>query len=100
MIIQGKIRKEDLEEPFIKAAVDINGGALSIGCELHIDCAEELIQNGSKGGDIWGINIYPDYSIQFVSLINIRPKDGNRSMEIKNDGLRRTIADIVKKYLP
>ncbi len=100
MIVQKKISQADLILPFAKAAVDVERGLLSIGCDLHIDCAEELIGRGSASKDIWGFNIYPDHTLDFISLINIRPAQGNRSMAIKDLELQNTISSIVKKFLP
>lgn len=97
MIIKDKIKKEDLQSPFVKAAIDIKKEIISLGCELHIDCAEELIKNGSEAKEIWGFNIYPDGHVDFVSLINIRPADNNRSMEIQNQEIRQKITEVVKK---
>src|SRR3989338_5376095 len=100
MIVLKKISQAELVLPFVKAAVDVEKGVLSLGCDLHIDCAEELIQHGSASKNIWGFNIYPDHSLDFISLINIRPSEGNRSMEIKDDKLQAVISAIVKKFLP
>lgn len=99
MITEERINQSDLRPPFVKAAVDIEKEIVSIGGELHIDCAEELIENGSRRPDIWGINIYPDGRIDFISLINIRPQDNNRGMEIKDDVVREKILGIVGKFL-
>jgi hypothetical protein len=99
MIINDKIKKEDLESPFTKAVADIKKKTLSLGCELHSDCADELIRNDSKGSDLWGFNIYPDGHLDFVSLINIRPAVGNRSMEIKDKEICQKIEEIVRKFL-
>lgn len=99
IIGEGKIKKEDIQVPFTKAIVDINQEILSIGCELHIDCAEELIKNGSVAKDLWGFNIYPDFNLDFISLINIRPADNNRSMEIQNPEIREKIEKIFNKFV-
>jgi len=100
MLIKDRIKKENLEKPFSKAAVDIKRELISIGCELHIDCAEELVKDGSSQKDLWGFNIYSDGSLDFISLLNIRPADNNRSMEIQNQEIRQKIEEIVKKFLP
>lgn len=98
MIIENKIEKSDIQSPFTKAVIDIEKEILSIGCEFHIDCAEELTENGSQNKDLWGFNIYPDFHLDFVSLINIRPADNNRSMEIQNQEIREKIEKIFKKF--
>jgi hypothetical protein len=97
MIVKDRIKKENLEEPFTKAVADIKREIISIGCELHTDSAEELIKDGSNNNDLWGFNIYPDGSLDFISLINIRPADNNRSMDIRNQEICRKIEEIVKK---
>ncbi len=99
MIVKERIRKSDLQEPFAKAVVDVERKLISLGCELHIDCAEELIKEGSSAKDLWGFNIYPDGRIDFISLINIRPQDNNRTMEIKDLKIREEIQSIVKTFL-
>ena len=100
MIIgENKIKKEDIQSPFTKAVADIDKKILSIGCELHIDCAEELIKNDSEAKNLWGFNIYPDFHLDFVSLINVRPADNNRSMEIQNQEICDKIQGIFKKFI-
>ncbi len=85
----------------IKAVVDIGREVLAVGGELHADAEALLLNDGSKQEDLWGINIYPEKNkenhIEYTSFINIRPRDGNRSLEIKDEGLRRKIRSIVDK---
>lgn len=97
MIIKEKIKKEDIQIPFTKAAADIKKEIISLGSEFHIDCLEELMKDGSEARNVWGFNIYPDGRLDFVSLINIRPAENNRSMEIKNPEIRQKIEDIFEK---
>ena len=99
MIVQNKIQKEELKPPFIKAVADIEKEIISVDCELHIDCAEELVREGSEWKNLWGFNIYPDASVDFISLINIRPASRNRSMEIQNPKIRQKIESIFQKLL-
>jgi len=83
-----------------KLVVDIKQEILAIDCELHIDCADELIESGSEYNNLWGANIYPvSKKIDFVSLINIRPKENNRSMEIQNEEVKNKVESIIKKLL-
>lgn len=95
MIIEGKLPKSSIEQPFSKAAVDIVKKAVSVGGEFHVDCAEELIENGSSSKDVWGINIYPDGHIDFISLINIRPAQSNKTMDIADENIKKTIKGII-----
>ena len=85
---------------FVKVVIDIKREILSAGCELHIDCADELVQDGSDYNDVWGANVYPeDKNIDFVSLINIRPQIDNRSMQIENEETRNHVEEIIKKLV-
>lgn len=99
MIVRNKIDKKELVAPFTKAVIDVERGMVAMGCELHIDCAEELIQDGSRGAALWGFNIYPDGKLDFISLVNIRPADGNRTMELKDEKVRECITAAVQLLL-
>lgn len=102
MIIKEKTSLDQLQLPgdFIKVAVDVKRNMLAAGCDFHIDCAEELMEDGSSGFDLWGANIYPkEKKIDFTSLINIRPKDNNRSIEIVIPAIRQSVEKIVKDLL-
>ena len=100
-ITRGMIIKEkkslDSFGSFVKVVVDIERKILSAGCELHSDCVEELMANGSLYPNLWGANVYPkDKKIDFISLINIRPAENNRSMDIENPVIRKKVEDIIK----
>lgn len=105
-IIKDKISREQVRQmaqatfgDMVKAVVDIEQGVMAAGGEWHADSEAVLLQAGSKQENIWGINIYPDNSddslLAFVSLINIRPRVGNRSMEIQDPVIREKIKGIV-----
>lgn len=99
MIIKEKTSLDSLGS-FVKVVVDIERKILSADCELHSDCVEELIADGSLYPNLWGANIYPkDKKIDFISLINIRPADNNRSMDIENRTIKKRVEDIIKKLL-
>ncbi len=85
---------------FVKVVVDIEREIISAGCELHVDCAEELMADGSLYVNLWGANVYPkDKKIDFISLMNIRPADNNRSMDIENPVIKKRVEDIIKKLV-
>lgn len=87
----------------VKAAVDIEKEIMAIGGELHADAESVLLEHGSGQANIWGINLYPEkldhFFIEFDSMINVRPSQGNRSRGVENPELRRKIAEIVKKLI-
>ncbi len=84
----------------VKAVVDIKKEVLVVDAELHADQEKYLLENGSVQSDLWGINLYPeDYGtddfIEFDSMINIRPRQGNRSRGVQDNALRKEIIRIV-----
>jgi hypothetical protein len=94
--------REMLEElgTYIKLAVDVERKVLAGGGEYHADCEEVLLEDGSRQEDIWGVDWYPESkAVEFVALINIRPRQDNRGMEVENPELRAKIEMIVRKLL-
>ncbi|MGB9006536.1 MAG: DUF5674 family protein [Candidatus Aminicenantales bacterium] len=83
----------------VKAVVDVERKILAVDGELHADEEALLLENGSRQEDLWGINIYPDLQgpdqIEFDSIINIRPSQGNRSRGIDSQEIREKIIQIV-----
>ena len=93
---------EMLEElqTYIKLAVDLERSVLAGGGEYHADCEEILLEDGSPQEDVWGADWYPDSkTVEFGALINIRPHQGNRGMEIENLERRKEIETIVRQLL-
>ncbi len=87
-------------ESYIKIAVDLKLGVLAGGGVMHADCERALLDAGSRQADVWGSDWYPqDKRVEFGSLINIRPKQNNRSMEVQDPALRRQIESVVRKLL-
>jgi hypothetical protein len=87
--------------PFmVKIVVDIRRNILAGGGEMHADCEIILLEQGSEQDDLWGANWYPkEQRVEFESLINIRPRLGNRSMIIQSDEIRDKVAAITQTLL-
>lgn len=87
----------------VKAVVDVEREVIAIDAELHSDLEAILLDNGSKQKNLWGVNFYPEMTgddfLEFDSMINMRPSQGNRSRGVEDEGLRRKISEIVKKRL-
>lgn len=109
-IIAEAITKNELAElakerfgDMVKAVVDIARGIAAVGGELHADEEALLLENGSQQKDLWGINIYPDKSgdewMEFDSMINIRPSQGNRSRNVEDAAIRTKIIEVVNKLV-
>lgn len=87
----------------VKAVVDTERELIALDAELHSDLEALLLEDGSKQRNLWGINLYPqakpDEFIEFDSVINIRPSQGNRSRSVEDDQIRRKITEIVAKII-
>ena len=85
---------------YIKLAVDIQRGLLAGGGELHADCEQLLLADGSKQINVWGADWYPlKQAVGYESIINIRPSANNRSMEIQSTALREQLSDLSQTLL-
>jgi hypothetical protein len=87
----------------VKAVVDVDQGIMAIGGELHSDEEATLLDQGSAQRNLWGINLYPERPpsewIEFDSMINVRPSQGNRSRSVENVEVQQTIIDIVRRLV-
>lgn len=87
----------------VKYVADTKRGVVAVGGELHADAEELLLSSGSQQSDVWGANYYPgrgrEECIEFTSLINIRPSQGNPSMEIQDSETRERLREITHRVL-
>jgi hypothetical protein len=87
----------------VKAVVDVRRGVMAIGGELHSDEEAALLDDGSDQEDLWGINLYPeeadDAMIEYDSMINVRPSQGNRSRDVEDEALRGAIRAVVARWV-
>ena len=87
-------------ENYVKVAVDTEREVLAGGGVLHADCEAELLADGSNQDDIWGADWIPDTKqVRFEALINIRPRQGNRSMRIEDEQTRTKVETVIHRYL-
>jgi len=105
MIIDSKTDWEFLFEgniihgDMVKAVVDIEQGLIAVEAEWHSELMTLLIEeSGSNGNDTWGINLHPNKTIEYNSLINIKP-GLNRSMDIEDEGLQEKVNKVVYSWL-
>lgn len=110
IIISAPISAQTLSElatrrfgDMVKAVVDTERRVVALGGELHSDEELALIEQGSEQVHLWGINIYPDKLrsewVEFDSLINIRPRLGNRSRSVEDADTRILICEIVNSLV-
>ena len=93
-----------IDDNTIKAVVDIRLGLIAVDSPMHYDCEQLLLENGSSQTDLWGINLYLDEEniddiVEFDSMINIRPAQGNRTRNVENADTRAKIKNVVKDWI-
>lgn len=85
-------------EDMVKYVVDVERGVAAVGGEMHSDAEQLLLERGSRQADLWGANYYPgrgrEECIEFTSLINIRPSQGNRSMVVEDPATRERVREL------
>lgn len=84
----------------IKAVIDVEKGIAAVGAELHADEEQFLLEQGSGQKNLWGINIrvaeaFPE-CVEFDSMINLRPGQGNLTRSVEDENARKQILNIVK----
>lgn len=110
-IVRTPVTAEDLHaavtrgfQDMVKVVVDVRRGILALDGDLHADGEAGLLNDGSRQEDLWGANVYPAKptaeQVEYTALINIRPRQGNRSMDIQDSRLREEVAAVIRKLLP
>jgi hypothetical protein len=88
----------------VKADVDIVKKILIVDMGMHADGEAYLMENGSQQNDLWGINLHPeeygtDDFIEFDSMINIKPNQGNASKDVLDPHKKQQIITIVQEIV-
>lgn len=89
----------------VKAVVDVRLKKMAVDAELHSDEESLLLESGSLQQDLWGINIYPEFEktstsfVEFDSMINVRPSQGNRSRSVEDAPTREKIRAVVQEWI-
>ncbi len=94
---------EEMFGGLVKAVVDIEQHSMAVDAEMHADEEAALLESGSKQENLWGINFYPDNDesdfLEFDSMINVRPRQNNRSRNVESEEIRETIRVVVKELV-
>lgn len=105
VVNKGDLAKSEVvfDGPMVKGVVDIRKGLLAIDADLHADLERMLLEDGSAQEDLWGINLWfeddgEDF-VEFDSMINVRPRQGNRSRDVENLAVRAKIVEVVEKWI-
>ncbi len=82
---------------YIKVVVDIEKGILAGGAAMHYDEERLLLEYGSQQSNLWGGGLDLETGeIDYDSMINIRPSDGNPSRTIVSREIRLKFKKIVE----
>lgn len=91
---------EKMYGSLVKADVDVAKKLFIVDMGMHADGEAYLLERGSKQEDLWGINLHPkdfgtDDFIEFDSMINIRPSQGNASKDVLDPTIKERIINLV-----
>lgn len=85
---------------YIKVVVDIGKGILAGGAAMHYDEEQTLLEYGCKQENLWGGGIDLETGmIDYNSMINVRPNQGNQSRDILSQEKRDKFKSIVEELL-
>lgn len=102
-----KVMSQKMAGGFVKGVVDIERSIMAVDASMHVDLEEFLLndesglfESPSEQTNLWGINLHPNKRpdqdfVEFDSMINVRPSEGNRSRYVENSQIRKKIIDIV-----
>ena len=80
--------------------VDTERRILAAGGKKHSDGEALLLQNGSRQEHLWGGGLdMKTGTIDFDSMINIRPRQDNPSREVLNAEIRAALETIIHNLL-
>jgi hypothetical protein len=106
LIVRQKADEETLKkvaediDGYVKVVVDVRRKILSAGGKAHVDGEELMLQDGSKQSDLWGGGIdFETGEIDFDSVINLRPGQGNSSREVLDKVVRQQMEIIIHALL-
>ncbi len=109
-VVSTPISRRELQEwaeerfgDWMKAVVDVSRDVMAVGGDLHADAAAALLAEGSRQEDLWAINVLlgeegADW-IEFDSMLNIRPREGNRSRGVDDPRVRARIRGVVESLV-
>ena len=110
-LVQDSITLAELEKmsekmfgKIVKAVVDIEQGIMVVDADMHVDQEAFLLENGFEQAHLWGINLHPDKVgssdfIEFDSMVNIRPGQGNMGRGVYDPARQAKIRSIVTKLV-
>ena len=96
---------QKMQDELVKAVVDLEQQIMLVDSPMHADEEFKMLEEeGSLQENLWGINLYPDSFgtdkwIEFDSMINIRPRQQNRSRTVESIDIQNKIRQLVAKLV-
>ncbi|MBI4036497.1 hypothetical protein HY386_01290 [Candidatus Daviesbacteria bacterium] len=85
---------------YIKVVVDLENEILTAGGLRHFEGEELLLKEGSIQKNLWGGGLDLETGeVDFDSMINLRPNQGNPSREVLSGEIRKKVENIIRKLL-
>ena len=85
---------------YIKFVIDIKKEILTAGGKMHTDGEKLLLESGCGQQDLWGGGLDLETGeVDFDSMINLRPNQGNPSREVMSVEIRKKMEVIVRRIL-
>lgn len=110
LVLRERIAVDDLRRlvsdgfgDMVKFVADLDRGWIAIGGQMHADAEHVLLDLGSVQESLWGANYYPgrgaDGCLEYTSLINIRPAQGNPSMVVADPAIRERLRELAFRLI-
>lgn len=106
IILTKKITPDQLKqvsqdlEGYVKFVVDLDNKILAAGGRMHFEDEKKLLDYGSQQENLWGGGWDLETNgLDYDSMINIRPNQGNSSREVLSEDIRRQMTEIAKNLL-
>lgn len=106
LVIKEKATKEEIEkmaedfDGYIKVVIDTEQEILIGGGKRHFEGEQKLLEEGSRQGNLWGGGLdLKTGSVDFDSMINVRPNQDNPSREVLSANVREKMEKIIRRLL-
>jgi hypothetical protein len=88
---------------WVKVVADLDRDVLGFGGPMHHDIEVVLLADGSNLKDLWGFSLHLDRpwtdAFEFRSHVNVRPQDGNPSIQIHDEKVCQVLTALAAKCI-
>ena len=109
-LVQDRIFRSELKTlcgedyaAMIKVVADLDQKVLGFGGPMHHDIEAALLADGSRLKNLWGFSLYLERpwseAIEFRSHVNVRPQDGNPSIQIHDEKICQALRTLAAERI-